>query len=805
MGIVTDIKVPNDAQFGLIKSLYEHKHVLITGYASHMLLLYVSYVSTEYSRFYVALMVLTTLIICLRYWDMCLFSSRFDGRTTEDINVIRSWETRYMIGSGAISAVIGLNAGYTLFVHPYSTAAIVALSMSFSSMISIVGRNFGSQRNVRLLSILNAFPCGFGMLGYGYIHSDWPLVGIGILMFPLLLISDSLASFVRDILLKSILSEHRWQRFHSLFDAAVSNLPTGMIMVDDNRKVVMMNDIAAHNLGLRSSSRLIGSHVDDLINTVSQVARFTDEQHNFIKHAVDDLIAGRSTQQVFETPAKRFVEFVTHKVTPSTDRRTNRKAKFVGTVLLCDDITERRHAEHANWQQARFDYLSGLPNRQHIVELMKEAVENLRDERLIAFCQFDVDGFKLINDTMGHEAGDEVIASVAAKMREIQAGDDRVLLARLGGDEFVLVFKDLRPYEDIASLFNHAFSKICSTYTIRNKVINLRCSGGVACTDRQNFDLDDLMRKSDYVLYRVKHNPKRPVDAIWGMFSDDIEAEYRSKSELRDALKEAIADGSISVAFQPVYRHDGMTIEFCEALVRWNRDGHGIVDPREMIKTAEDLGVIQNITRQVLLKACLECASWSDNVGVSVNFSALDLHQTDCIDMIKDALEIAGLDAYRLHIEVNESVIMKNVARVSPVLHAIAELGVKITIDEFGTGYVMLNYMHQLPLSKVKIDRSFIKSISTDERMRLPLNALIQLSAGNEFDIVVEGVETDAQLNAVLEGEQVDLIQGYLLGHPVSGERIREQLAISSAARQGALVRFDSYVNKHPRNVIADP
>jgi diguanylate cyclase (GGDEF)-like protein len=795
-GIVTENRVPNDAQFGLIKSLYEHKHVLITGYACHMLSLWISWSTSDNSFFYAMLMVATTFIICLRYWDMCLFSNRFDGRSTEDIDVIRSWETRYMIGSGMISSIVGLNSGYSLFVAPFSPASLVALCMSFSSMISIVGRNFGSKRNVRLLAILNGFPCGFGVIGYGIVHSDWSMGLFGLLILPVTMITDSLASFCREILLKSIISERGWQRMSAVFDAAVSNMPTGMIMVEhNNRTIVMMNEIAAKNLGLGNSPRLIKSHVDELVDAVSQAARYSEEERKVVKAAVDDLIDGRTTQKVFQAPDGRYIEFITHKVTPTTDRRANRKTKFAGTVILCEDITTRRQAEHANWQQARFDYLSGLPNRQYIVELMQEAVNNLRDDRVIAFCQFDVDGFKLINDTMGHEAGDEVIAKVAGKMREIQALDDRVLLARLGGDEFVIVFKDLLPHEDITALFNNAFSRICTNYMIKNKRINVRCSGGVACSNRENFDLDDLMRKSDYVLYAVKHNPKRPVDMLWGHFSKEIEAEYLSKSEMREALKEAISDGSINVAFQPVCRPDG-TIEFCEALVRWNRDGHGVVDPTEMIKAAEDLGMIQNITRQVLAKACTECAAWDFGIGVSVNFTALDLHQTDCLESIKEVLEATALEAHRLQIEVSEAVIMKNIARVTPILHAIAGLGVKIVIDDFGTGYALLNYMHQLPLSKVKIDRSFVKNISADEKMQSPLNALIELSSGSDFDIIVEGVETDTQLNAVVKGQRVDLIQGYLLGHPVSGEKIREQLAIMAATKGGSLVRLQNYLPK---------
>ncbi len=163
-------------------------------------------------------------------------------------------------------------------------------------------------------------------------------------------------------------------------------------------------------------------------------------------------------------------------MTPSTDRRATKSGKFSGCVLLCEDISERKREQVTNWKQARYDALSQLPNRRYMMELIKKAVDGL-DDKLIAFCQFDVDGFKTINDTMGHEAGDEVIEKVGEKMLALHNEDSRIIVARLGGDEFALIYKNLLPHEDVNALYNHVFNTLCTTYSIKGKPMRLRCSG----------------------------------------------------------------------------------------------------------------------------------------------------------------------------------------------------------------------------------------------------------------------------------------------------------------------------------------
>jgi diguanylate cyclase (GGDEF)-like protein len=747
---------------------------------------------------YVIAAVVVLVIFIARQHDMTTFANRFHDRTTDDVKVIREWENRYIIGSIAVSAALTVITSYSFWHAPHSTASTICLALQFGSLLSVVGRNFGSQRNVRFLTVINGFPPCIAYVATGFYTGEYTLAAAGLLLIPSVLVTDSFASFIRRILVASIEKEKEADEAKALLEAAVANMPNGMIMVDEHNYIVEMNVSAIKAIGLPETLNRERMHVDELLRMVGQMAGHTKEEIASIGETIYSLLDGTQTMAEIDAKSGRCIRFTAHVINPSTDRRSNRDAKFTGAVVLCEDVTEQRDALQTNWRQARYDALSHLPNRRYMQELMQEAADNLGEDRLIAFCQFDVDGFKTINDTQGHDAGDEVIEKVAARMLELQREDDRIILTRLGGDEFVVAYRNLLPHEDVSALYNHVFSSICTSYDIKGKPMKLRCSGGVALTDAANYSLDELMRKSDYVLYRVKHNPKRAPNHFWGLFSGDLENEFMLQIDVRDALKQAISNDNLAVVFQPIFDTPTKNISYCEALVRWTDPVLGEVSPKELIKVAEELGLVQAITRHVLNIACSECAGWNSNVGVAVNFSTHDLYQSDCLDMIEEALAKSGLDPHRLHIEIHENAVIKNLAHVRSVLEQIDQLGVKIAIDDFGSGYKVLNYVAHLPLSKVKIDRSFVTSLNPEDKTQQPLHALVALSAGMNAEVVVEGVETDAQLNAVMRDQQIAHIQGYQLGYPMDREQIRERIAVYASAKQGEVVLFE----KRPKTDI---
>lgn len=792
--------IPVDVQFALVRSLYDHKQVLVAGWFIHLLSLGVCWVSTGFDGAYVWAGLLVTVIFLARSRDMSRFTALFQDRTTDDINIIRHWENRYIIGSAAISAVLSAITSYAFFDtfalsgYDAAIASLVCLAIQFGSLLSVVGRNFGSQRNVRILTVINGFPPCVALVAAGFYSGDYSVAAAGLLLIPSVLVTDSFASFIRRILVDSKKQEKEASLVKARLEAAVANMSNGMIMVDSNGYVVQFNQRAAEAIGLPESLNLDGSHVDELLDTVTQMVGYSRDEKLLMREKINSILVRAGTVDI-NTKAGRCIRFTSRVINPTTDRRSNAERSFTGAVVLCEDVTEHHNALATNMQQARHDHLSGLPNRRYMGELMGEAAAQLGDDRLIAICQFDVDGFKLINDTQGHDAGDEVIVKVANKMRELQSEDPRIILTRLGGDEFVVAYKNLLPHEDVRALYNHVFATICTTYEIKGKPTKVRCSGGVAMTSAANFDYEEMLHKADFVLYKVKKNPQRAPNHFWELFSGEYEDEFALNIEVRDALKQAIHNDNLDVVFQPIFEASGKTISYCEALVRWTDPVLGEVRPTELIRVAEELGMVQAITRHVLNVACHECAGWGGDVGVAVNFSTHDLYQNDCLDMIEEALMRSGLPAHRLYIEVHEDALIKHAAHVRNVLTQIAKMGVKISVDDFGKGYSVLNYVHQLPLNKVKIDRSFIASISTDEKMRKPLQALVALSSGLDFEIVVEGVETDAQFNAVMRDNLVDHMQGYFLGYPMDRGQIRERIAAHSSSRNGDVV----FMNKWPK------
>ncbi len=235
-------------------------------------------------------------------------------------------------------------------------------------------------------------------------------------------------------------------------------------------------------------------------------------------------------------------------------------------------------------------------------------------------------------------------------------------------------------------------------------------------------------------------------------------------ADLRSALRQALRNEELSVAYQPVYTADRKSIAYCEALVRWDDAVLGDIPPAQIIQAAEELGLMQTLTRHVLEIACTECVTWKRDVGVAVNISAHDLHQIDFVDTVKGILDKTGLEPGRLCIEVRESVVIKNVKAVTDTLNSLADLGLKISIDDFGSGYAILNYVHHLPVSKVKIDRSFLNLATSKGQPKKPLDTLIELSSEMNVEVVVEGIETIEQLDAVTANKKVSNVQGYLLG-----------------------------------------
>jgi len=447
-----------------------------------------------------------------------------------------------------------------------------------------------------------------------------------------------------------------------------------------------------------------------------------------------------------------------------------------GAVVLVEDITERRTAEARISHLARYDELTALPNRvnfrdeiEHLLNAPHEA------DQLSALLFIDLDQFKQVNDTLGHPCGDQLLCAVADRLRNMLRPEDFV--ARFGGDEFVVFQQNIYSPEDAANLARRIVDNLSERYKIDNHLVEIGASVGIAMT-APGISADTLLKNADMALYRAKADGR----GTYCFFRDELAQIVESRRTLELDLRKALANEEFELYYQPLVNLKSGKISTCEALLRWNHPVRGTVSPVDIIPVAEDMGLIIDLGRWILRKACMECMKWPEAVSVAVNFSPQQFHQRDILSEVRYALEVSGLPAHRLEIEITESSLLRNTQLTHDVLSQLSAIGVRISLDDFGTGYSSLSYLHNFPLQKVKIDRSFLEGIDSDRPLTL-LRGVARLSADLGMSVVVEGIETNEQLERISADGTVSEAQGYLFSRPVPAVRIRQLLNASHGRR----------------------
>jgi len=447
-----------------------------------------------------------------------------------------------------------------------------------------------------------------------------------------------------------------------------------------------------------------------------------------------------------------------------------------GAVVLLEDITERRNAEARITHLARYDELTALPNRVNF----RDEIERLlavphRATQLSALLFIDLDQFKQVNDTLGHPCGDQLLCTVADRLRDMLRPEDFV--ARFGGDEFVVFQQNIKPGEDAAYLARRIVDHLSERYKIDNHLVEIGASIGIALTS-PDVRADTLLKNADMALYRAKADGR----GTFCFFHDEMAQTVEARRILELDLRKALANEEFELLYQPLVNLKSGRIATCEALLRWNHPVRGTVSPVDIIPVAEDMGLIVDLGRWILRKACMECMKWPEAVSVAVNFSPQQFHQRELLSEVRYALEVSGLPANRLEIEITESSLLRNTQLTHDVLSQLHAIGVRISLDDFGTGYSSLSYLHNFPLEKVKIDRSFLEGIDSDRPLTL-LRGVARLSADLGMLVVVEGIETNEQLELISADGTVTEAQGYLFSRPVPAVRVRQLLNASHSRR----------------------
>jgi diguanylate cyclase (GGDEF)-like protein len=567
------------------------------------------------------------------------------------------------------------------------------------------------------------------------------------------------------IFMGAVVAREREAALAGQFDTALNNMPHGLCMFGVDGQLAVMNYRFAAMMNLPEVLTQNGTSARDIV-AACVVAK--------------SISAASGERIVADIEKSQAEEIVTVDLNPQRNRSLSWTVQPMadgGAVVLLEDITERRNAEAKITHLARYDDLTALPNRVHF----RDEIERLlahpnHSERLSALLFVDLDQFKQVNDTLGHPCGDQLLCAVANRLREMLRPEDFV--ARFGGDEFVVFQQNINAPEDAASLARRIVERLSERYRIDNHLVEIGASVGIALTSPESASADILLKNADMALYRAKADGR----GTFCFFRDEMAATVEARRNLELDLRKALANEEFELFYQPLVNLKSGKITTCEALLRWNHPVRGTVSPIDIIPVAEDMGLIVDLGRWILRRACMECMKWPDGVSVAVNFSPQQFHQRDVLSEIRYALEVSGLPAHRLEIEITESSLLRNTQLTHDILSQLHALGVRISLDDFGTGYSSLSYLHNFPMQKVKIDRSFLEGIDSDRPLTL-LRGVARLSADLGMSVVVEGIETNEQLELISADGTVTEGQGYLFSRPVPAVRVRQLLNASYGRR----------------------
>jgi len=418
------------------------------------------------------------------------------------------------------------------------------------------------------------------------------------------------------------------------------------------------------------------------------------------------------------------------------------------------------------------DGLTGLPNRKLFTEQLANVLTRRRSEEQVIVAYVDLDDFKMVNDTLGHPAGDALLRRVAEHLKEDLPD---ALIARLGGDEFAVLIDGIDEKASLGNLADRLQACFNRPLTINGQSASSSASIGIALAPGDGEDGITLMKNADLALYRAKHEGK----STYHFFEPALDEAARQRRQLELDLRAAIKEGGFELNFQPLYSLAEKRLTGFEALIRWNHPTRGRVSPVEFIPLAEETGLIVPIGEWVLREACHQASTWPADVSVAVNVSPKQFAATGIATTVLSALSTSGLPARRLELEITESIFIADVDTTLATLHSLRNLGVKIALDDFGTGYSSLSYLRSFPFDKVKIDKSFVEDLGTSGNGHAVIRAITTLAAALGMETLAEGVEDVAQFE-VLEREGCQNIQGYLFSRPVAAD------AVAGLLRDGA-------------------
>ncbi len=766
----TDQNLSPSIRAALVDSLFEAPAPLLTGLVFAAIAAAMTALKTGEPLIWacVALLIATGAV---RAFDLQRYQAL---KSTLTAAKAAGWKKRYQTRAIIQPAAIGVWCATTLLSSDDAVAHMICLSVTTGLVAGGAARAYGRQWIFQLQVALCFGPTVVALALRGTPYYIAMSVVCAAFIVALIQISANL----HRIFMQALMAREREAALAGQFDTALNNMPHGLCMFGADGSLAVMNHRFSAMMNLP----------DDLVQRGASVSQIVDA---CIGAGSISPASGKMVLSEIENTQAR--DIIT--TDPDADRGRSLSWTFQpmaggGAVVLLEDITERRNAEARITHLARYDELTALPNRVNFRDEIERLLGVPHDaEQLSALLFIDLDQFKQVNDTLGHPCGDQLLCAVADRLRHMLRPEDFV--ARFGGDEFVVFQQNIKSNDEAAGLARRIVDHLSERYKIDNHLVEIGASVGIATTS-PDVSADTLLKNADMALYRAKADGR----GTYCFFRDEMAQIVEARRTLELDLRKALANEEFELFYQPLVNLKSGRVVTCEALLRWNHPVRGTVSPVDIIPVAEDMGLIVDLGRWILRKACMECMKWPESVSVAVNFSPQQFHQRDVLSEVRYALEVSGLPANRLEIEITESSLLRNTQLTHDVLSQLRTLGVRISLDDFGTGYSSLSYLHNFPLQKVKIDRSFLEGIDTDRPLTL-LRGVARLSADLGMSVVVEGIETNEQLELISADGTVTEAQGYLFSRPVPAVRARQLLNASYGRRSPD----EQVVTLYPRSI----
>ncbi|MFB9268547.1 EAL domain-containing protein [Bradyrhizobium erythrophlei] len=560
---------------------------------------------------------------------------------------------------------------------------------------------------------------------------------------------------IEDITERRNLEQER-DRNYTFLREIIDHIPSQITVKDARtRQYLLVNRIAEDVFG-EAGKTIVGKTAFDILPTSD--AEIVTRDDDRLLQSPDELFVDEQAWKKRRADGHRYI----------ISKRIGIRDK-AGTphyiINVIDDVTEQRRANEKIAHLAHYDALTDLPNRVLFREQIERELEKAQAGEQFALLYIDIDEFKGINDSLGHHVGDELLKTVAGRIKACLGEND--LIARLGGDEFAVIQTAIGGVADVEAFVASVHRAIRQPCDCLGYHLSTDASIGVALAPQDGTELDQLIRNADIAMYSAKAEGRR----TYRFFETAMGATARSRLMMEQDLRQAMIDGGFEIHYQPLLGLHSNEVTACEALLRWRHAARGMVSPAEFIPVAEDTGLIGELGEWVLRTACMEAANWPDHVRLAVNVSPVQFKNMTLALKVTSALAASGLKPSRLELEITEAVLIGDDEVALSILHQLRAIGVRIALDDFGTGYSSLSYLKRFPFDKIKIDRSFVSDIAVDGSATI-VQSVVNIASSRNMTTTAEGVETEQQRDLLRELGCTEM-QGYLFSAPKPAAELR--------------------------------